>query len=243
MDGRTPLLSPGTTTRFIFLVVAVVLLFVAGVTVAWRRTGGKARWAAFGAAIAVIAWLAASAWTLLGGTVDLGAWTARLVFAFAAPIACAVALGASPIGALLAAGVPVAALVAAQAFRLPLEIMLHRPFRFGQTPDWLTVAGWKPDLLTGASAVVLLALVPLGFASRRVVRVWNLVAALLLADLVLVVWLNEWVGQSEFVWLPTVLIPFAALAHIVLFRKLRTEGGAEADARDRDVDATNAEAT
>ena len=223
LDASYPLVSSGVAARFLALVLGVLAALVAAVVVAWRRTGRRAGGPAVLATAAVIAWLAVVAWALLGGGLDLGAWPVRLAVAFIAPLGLAVLLGASRVGARLAAGLPLAALVAAQAFRLPLEIVMHRPFRYGESPPGLSVAGWNLDVVTGASAIVLTLLVATGLAGERAVRIWNWLAIVLLIEVTLVVWLNEWIAQTEFIALPAVLLAFATLGHVTLLLRLRAE--------------------
>jgi arginine exporter protein ArgO len=64
-------------------------------------------------------------------------------------------------------------------------------------------------------------LVATGHASERTVRAWNWFGMTLLLHLIAVSWLNPWAGLSMFVLIPAVILPFAVLGHVVVFRRLR----------------------
>ena len=62
--------------------------------------------------------------------------------------------GLSRIGATLAA-VPLAWLVGLQAFRFPLELVMHRAAVEGVMPEQMSYTGWNFDILTGITALLL----------------------------------------------------------------------------------------
>lgn len=128
-----------------------------------------------------------------------------------------------------------AGMVAFQAFRLPLELLMHQAAREGVMPPQMTFTGRNFDILTGLLAL------PLAAALRRApqsavpwVWLWNLAGLGLLLNVVGVAILsvpgplrhfwndppNLWVATFPFVWLPTVLVPLALAGHILIFRKL-----------------------
>jgi hypothetical protein len=75
--------------------------------------------------------LAALFWLALSGAISASGVLARpmlpppLALFASGSMVLAVALACSPFGKRLAAGLPIAALIAVQAFRLPLELVLH----------------------------------------------------------------------------------------------------------------------
>ena len=74
-------------------------------------------------------------------------------------------------GTRLLEGLPIAALVAFQGFRLPLELVLHRLHGEGQLPVQMTFEGANFDIVSGVLALVL------GFVIWRSDRPWRWVLA------------------------------------------------------------------
>ena len=104
-----------TTVVFVLIVGVVVSAFVAGVA---RVSGRAAAWrAAAGAAV----WLALSGWMSGSGVLERQILPPPAVGFFASSLAVVLALGLSSIGRRLAAGVPIAALVAVQGFRVGFQ--------------------------------------------------------------------------------------------------------------------------
>jgi hypothetical protein len=146
-----------------------------------------------------------------------------------------VALALSGTGARLAEGVPLAVLVGYQAFRLPLEWLLHRLYLEGVIPVEMTYAGRNFDVVSGLSAAVLAVLLAKGWRGRAVVIAWNVLGLALLANIVAVAVLSTPTGFQVFadgppnrlpsmvpyVWLPTVLVQAALLGHLLVFRALK----------------------
>jgi hypothetical protein len=221
---------------FLLLPAAVAALFVWGVAAAWRRTGraATATPAAVRAASACLVWMG-----LTLAVADRGlllAWDrtpppfALLVLAV---VTIAVAIAWSPIGRALATGVPLWALVAVQGFRLPLELAMHGLVSRGIMPGQMSYTGRNFDILTGAAALVVAALVKTGAAGRRLVMMWNAAGLTLLLNIVIVAilstprfrafgddHLNVFIVYPPFVWLPAVLVLAALAGHLVIFRAL-----------------------
>jgi hypothetical protein len=221
---------------FVVLPLAIAVLFVWGTAVAWRHTGP--------AASANRAALVAAGFTLLwmGGTLavaDRGTfrhWNATpppFALLVIAVLAIAVSTAFGPNGQRLATGLPLWVLVAVQAFRLPLEVAMHALVGRGIMPQQMSYSGRNFDVLTGASAIVVAALVAAGLAGRRLVMAWNIAGLLLLANIVVVAILstprfavfgpdrlNVFVTYPPFVWLPAVLVLAALAGHLIIFRAL-----------------------
>lgn len=154
-------------------------------------------------------------------------------------LALALRVGLSGTGGRLAAGVPLATLVAVQGFRLPLELLLHRAYAEGLMPVQMSYSGRNFDIVTGITALLLAAALWAApqRVSPRVVMLWNvlgfalllnvLTIAILSAPTPLRVFMNQpsnvWVTRAPFVWLPAVLVPAALAGHVVIFRRLRLE--------------------
>jgi hypothetical protein len=139
----------------------------------------------------------------------------------------------SKLGARIAERTSFAWLVGTQAFRLPVELTMHRAFTEGQMPEQMSYSGYNFDILTGVSAIVLAALLVAGKASQRHVRLWNAIGFCLLVNIVGIAVaslppiaafgperVNVWVTYPPFVWLPGVLVQAALLGHMLVWRKL-----------------------
>jgi hypothetical protein len=221
---------------FLVLPAVMAIVFVWGTAAAWRRTGDAslAGRAAVRAAAGALIWMGVTL-----GLADRGIflnfdWTPP---PFALLVAAIMTLGASiafsPLGARLA-HLPLWTLVAAQAFRLPLEIAMHALVDRDIMPEQMSYTGRNFDVLTGASAIVVAALVKMGLGGRRLVAVWNVAGLLLLVNIVVVAMLstpaiaffghdrlNFFVFYPPFVWLPAVLVLAALAGHLIVFRALR----------------------
>jgi hypothetical protein len=222
-----------------FVAIALLLAVTFVVGVAGARPPGEPpattrRWtllAAFGVAV----WLKAT-W--------LVAWSGVLRRFDAVPppfagfIIAFVVLGAvaafSPLGTRLVRGWSLAALVGVQAFRLPLELLMHRAYEEGVMPEQMSYSGWNFDILTGISALLLAVALRWWRVPRWVVVGWNVLGLALLLNVVTIAivstpifrWfgderLNTWVVYPPFVWLPAVMVVVAWAGHLLVFRKLR----------------------
>ena len=96
-----------------------------------------------------------------------------LALFLAALVAGAIAFGTSRFAEPLAHGLPLAGLVGFQAFRLPLELVMHEAARAGVMPSLLSFSGWNFDIATGTLALPVAALVAAGRAPRWLVPAWN----------------------------------------------------------------------
>lgn len=216
---------------------------------------------AFG--IGALAWLVAGVWVWLFGrgqrplTIRLSAgvlvvlaassaaassgWLQRtdaptpMAMMIAAVLAGATALGLSRFGRSAAAEVPLMSLVAFQAFRFPLELLMHRAARLGIMPEELSYTGYNFDIVTGAGALVLFLVMTAGkTVPRGILWAWNLwgfwclvvITAIAIASSPMVrlfgeaPHVNTWVLFVPYVWLPTVLVTAALFGHVVVTRAL-----------------------
>jgi len=150
------------------------------------------------------------------------------------------ALGLSRFGSDAAWRVSLVELIGLQAFRLPLEQVMHLGGERGIVPVEMTYAGYNFDIVTGFGAVLLL----IAFKRKRnvprlAVWIWNVwgMAALAVIAVVAVMsspmfrafgedpaHVNTWVLFPPYVWVPTVLVPIAISSHIIITRKLLREG-------------------
>jgi hypothetical protein len=233
----SPLHAPPLVTWGIaILAVLLALLFVAAQRTAGRNLGyaGPAvrRRTALAASV-VSLWMLGCG--LAAATGLLARFEARpppLLLALAASLVAAFGYALSPAGKRLAVGLPLAALVGVQSFRLPLELVMHEAARAGVMPPQMTWTGWNLDVLTGATAVLLAPAIASGAAPRWLVSAWNVIGlALVLGVLGIGIAStpairafgdgaqNTWIAWFPFIWLPTVLVPAAIGGHLLVLRR------------------------
>jgi hypothetical protein len=238
LDSRVSLSTQGLERAFGSMAIALAGLLVAGVFVAWRRTGSswtRAVIVAVLTAVGAFIWLSVTSLAAAFGLIRFDTMPPTIGVVLILVIALAFGLGVSRVGARLAAGIPLALLVGVHAFRLPLELMMHRAYEHGLMPIQMSYSGLNFDILTGILAIVVALLVAAGRAGVRTVRTWNLLGILLLVNIVVIAWLstptpmqlfrqepaNTWIARPPYIWLPTVMVLFAILGHIVVWRRLR----------------------
>jgi len=222
-----------------FVVLPLLLVGVLGwgTAVAWRHSGATRKASMQAAAFAVTAallWLAVTWAAAKSGIFHNWDRTpppfALLVLAI---LLLSAAIAFSPLGRRLAQWIPLWALVAVQAFRLPLELAMHAMYTRGVMPQQMSYSGRNFDIVTGATAIIVSALVWSGRGGRRLVAAWNGLGLLLLINVVIVAILgtprfryfgddalNTWVFDAPFVWLPAVMVLAALAGHLVIFRAL-----------------------
>jgi hypothetical protein len=146
-----------------------------------------------------------------------------------------IVVGLSPFGRSVAATVPLRTLIGLQAFRLPLELLMHRAGSLGIMPPELSYSGYNFDIVTGIGALLLWLLMR-GRVSvpTWAVWVWNawgyaclfVIVAVAIATSPMVRYfgeaphVNTWVLYFPYVWLPAVLVTIAVAGHIVVTRRL-----------------------
>jgi hypothetical protein len=229
--------SPFLIGSFALLAITVAALFPLGIWVSVRQAGSARGPAAIRTGIAAGAttlWLAGTFLAAWSGALAFGPMPPPMALLFIVILAGAVGLGMSPVGERLARGIPLAVLVGVQGFRLPLELLMHRAYEEGVMPVQMSYSGWNFDILTGASAIVVAALLARGSASPRLAKGWNVVGSALLANVLAIAWLstptplrlfmaepaNIWITRAPFVWLPSVLVFAGILGHVLIFRAL-----------------------
>lgn len=193
-----------------------------------------------------IALAAVAAWMIFTGEVAARGVIAQfdrqpspMLFVFLGVIALGVALGLSPVGSRLVRGISLPVLIGIQAFRFPLELLMHRAAGEGVMPVQMSYSGWNFDILTGIAAIVVSILLATGRMSRKGAWVWNIGGIVLLAGIILIAAasspmirafgdepskVNTWVAYFPFIWLPAVLVVAAIAGHVVITRKLLREG-------------------
>jgi hypothetical protein len=174
----------------------------------------------------------------LAGSGVLGQWERRpppFMLVAASIGVRGAAIARSSIGDRLSRGLPLASLVGLQAFRLPLELLMHETARAGVMPEQMTYSGRNFDIITGVTALLLAAWLRIGRPPRTLVAAWNVMGLLLLANIVTVAVMstpqfaafgstpdrvNTFVTRVPYVLLPAVMVLAAWAGHLIVFRAL-----------------------
>ncbi|MDP6943728.1 MAG: hypothetical protein QF464_06220 [Myxococcota bacterium] len=142
-----------TTTAFCAIVALVMATLVAGVAFASARLeapAGSPRRRALVASGLCVLWLALTPQVpvpVFGSTV------AVFMGFFAVVMVTSLGFALSPVGRLLAAGIPLWVLVGFQGFRLPLELVLHAWYDQGTVPVHITYEGQNFDIVAASVAL------------------------------------------------------------------------------------------
>ena len=194
--------------------------------------------------VAMFAFVLKSRWLLLVGILwlvftgviaktgvlsDFSSMPPKIVLLLVPTFVVTMILAFSKIGERLSV-LPLTFLVGYQAFRVPVELLIHRAVEEGVAPPQMTWNGINWDILSGITALLVFPFV------RRIpqwgILIWNTVALCLLLWIVGVATLsfpsafqrlepdNIWVAHVPFVWLPTVAVTSALIGHLAVFRKL-----------------------
>jgi len=229
----------GPTSVFIFSCIVAFILasLIEGVRIASRRLGVPGGKRAVIVAAATGVWLLALSFFVASGAIAADPMP-RLPLFFAAGNLAGLLLGLSPVGGWLARGLSLWTLVAFQAFRLPLEMVLHSWGEQGTIPMTMTWEGSNVDVIAGVVAIVAAVIVRvLGtYDSRARTAAWtaNLVGLVLLLNVGRVALLSSplpfaWPGVEPplqlAMYLPYALIGPVCVAgalagHVVLTRAL-----------------------
>ena len=223
--------STVSVVAFLVVVAAVLAAPLAGTYVAVRRANEKpdgARRSAGRVAVGLTIWLAVTSATVASGVLADRPFPG-IPMMFATIIVVAFLAGMSPVGARLA-HLPLPALVAFQAFRLPLELVLHTWARQGVVPATMTWTGSNVDIISGLTALVCAP-----FAARTVIAAWvaDVIGIGLLVNVARVAMLSS---PLPFAWgvepplqlmfhmpyalIATVCVAGAVAGHVILTRRL-----------------------
>ena len=220
-----PTASVGLVAAFVVVVVGVVGVVIAAVShvnAAWRLR----------AVLAAGVWLAANAAVGFSGVLlRFDARPPPFVVVLLLSVGVAVVVAVSDVGAALAR-LPLWLLVGFQAFRLPLELVMHEAAREGVMPAVMSFEGKNVDIVAGIAAIVVA--ISLQRGARPVwAGAWLTLASATLLNVVVIAVLasplvrffgdaelNIWIAYAPFVWLPTVLVASALSGQIILARAL-----------------------
>ncbi len=216
----TPLpAQPGLILQGGFVALAILLIAMFALAL-------KSRWLFF----AGVAWLAFTGIIAKTGLLsDFASLPPNIALLLVPTFAATIVLAFSKLGERLSL-LPLTFLVGYQAFRIPVELLIHRAVQEGVAPPQMTWDGINFDILSGITALLLFPFV------RRIpnwgILVWNTLALCLLIWIVGVASLsfptafqqlepdNIWVAHFPFIWLPTVAVTSALIGHLVVYQKL-----------------------
>lgn len=222
---------PILTALFIALtlvVVALDILLVRRVAPADKASSWTAR-----AILIALVWLGAHAGLAESGVLEGTTMPPPVMFYLAATMFIGVAVAFSPLGRRLSQA-PLALLVGLQAFRLPLEMLLHALYGADVLPVQMTWSGYNFDVATGITAAGLGLLLWKGRAPTSLVWLWNLMGIALLITVVTLAILSTPMPFRQFHEGPAVVLPFnapfnwivnvhvwtALVGHLIIFRAL-----------------------
>ncbi len=127
-----------------------------------------------------------------------------------------------------------AVIAALQVFRVPVEVALHALYVRGAIPVQMTWSGRNVDVFVGLSAPLVAYAFHRARIGRRALALWHVASFAALVNIVATAALSfpgpmrhfregvsaALVATAPFVWLPTLLVPFAAVSHVVSLRAL-----------------------
>jgi hypothetical protein len=232
---QTP--SMPSTAAFVSIVLAICLALLFGVTyaatsaelVAQRRS-----WL-FKTAFGLLAWLAITGALSASGVLAIAVLPPPLLVFVVMSLVVPTVFACSALGTRLVRGLPIAALIGFQSFRLPLELVLHSWYRQGVIPVQMTYLGHNFDIVSGVLAIVLCVwLLMAADVPRAVILCWNLIGSALLAVVMSIALLSSPIPIRIYMNDPPLLvalhfpygyiIPFcvggALFGHILVFRWL-----------------------
>ncbi len=222
--------SQPSLVAFLFIVLGVLAALAAGLfrtyaaidrSQAWKRTRVIMFW--------ILVWCGAFLATVETGYARENPMPG-IPMLFLSAIVVATTFAFSPIGKKLAYGVPIAYLVLFQAFRLPLELVLHEWSATGTIPKTMTWTGQNLDILTGILAVVSF---PFAGRYRAIARIFNVLGFGFLLNVMRVAVLSSpgplaWniepklqlITHVPYALIAPVCIGGALLGHLLLWRSL-----------------------
>jgi hypothetical protein len=122
-----------------------------------------------------------------------------------------------------------------QSFRILIEFILWLLYKYKAIPVQMTFEGRNYDLLAGITApIIAYYCFNKNIWSPKVALIWNFVGLLLLGNIIIIAILslpypfryfmnepaNTIVFSMPFVWLPSVVVPFAFLLHLLSIKRL-----------------------
>lgn len=230
-----PFHAPGMGSTALFL---AVIAFVSGCVVLAAGVAREAEGAAavrdgrLRAATAVILWLMLTAALPASGLVGLAPPTMAGFIVLSTVVPLGLAL--SKEGRRWATQLPLWSLIGFQAFRLPLEIVLHWWYGEGTIPVEMTWDGYNLDVITGIVSLIA-GLVLVRVPNKAVAWVATAVGSLLLANVIVTAFRSAPLPvpgnfgaepplllalYAPYAWIVPVCVAGALAGHVIAIRKL-----------------------
>jgi len=219
----------GSTVAFIGVLGITIGLFLWGVVHVSQNKSRAGVWAGGAALI----WLAVTGGYVAAGGTRLGA--PGLMGFFMLGNLGAVALAFTPFATRLIDGLPLWALAAFQAFRFPLELVLHQWGTEGTMPIQMTFEGHNFDIVSGlfGLGVAVLVLLTKKEPPRWLLWLFNTVGSALLVAVIVIVVLSSPLPVKQYegppilialflpyAWIAPICVAGAVAAHVMLWRGL-----------------------
>lgn len=231
-------IEPDTTTTIAFLAVvgAVVISISWGITEAYGRQGHSTARPLALSIVGLGLWLLMTGLYVGTGLIQKGLPAFMGFFALAN--VGAIGLAVSPVGRTMAKQLPYVALLGFQAFRLPLELILHAWMEQGTMPIQMTYEGHNFDIITGILGVVAItwALVARRDLPKPVALIMNTIGTGLLIAVIAIVLqssplpIKTYPGRPillalylPYAWIAPICVAGALAGHLILWRKLLTK--------------------
>lgn len=235
-----------------FLVMPLVLvLLVLWAVAALVRRGDLPRRAVWLAPLALSLWLVLWGAVAYSGVLDVwDGFPPRALPAVALLFATSVWFARSRVGTALAHSLSFRWLIGFQVFRFPLELMLHRAMVEGLMPPQMSFEGLNFDIVSGLSAGVIALVGAWVTLPRWVYWAFNVMGTALLAVVVTIAIVsiptfalfgpdraNTWVFGFPYLYLPAVMVQWALVGHLLVFRKLAMTADRTPHAKDGGSDS------
>lgn len=238
-NSLPPMVTPssGSTLAFVVVVLAVAGMFIAAVSKSASVLGHpreRVRRTAAVTALSVAALMATTAMLARTGVLRHAADTPLIMAYLAGCNGLALIAALSPLGRRVARSLPLAALVTFQAFRLPLELVLHRWYEEGVIPVQMTYSGHNFDIISGLAAAVVGLLIARGTWGIKAAWGFGILGSALLLTVIAIAVMSsplplrtyhndptlQLAFYAPYTWIVPICVAGALFGHVVLFRRL-----------------------
>lgn len=221
-----------TATYFL----AFLALVFAGISAAAVRYLPRTLSLSFVAGLSIwLAYVGAMSWS---GVVANTALRPPAAFLVVLPVVVfiVIVLALLPVGRRIAIAFPVWLLLGAQAFRIGVELLLHRLWTDGLVPRLMTYEGGNVDIFVGLSAPIVAWVATRGRTGMIIAQIWNVVGLAALANIVVRAALtapgqlkilesevpNLAIGTFPYTFIAAFFAPLAFALHVLAIRAIRT---------------------